>query len=141
MMGSLRDGVGWSSLGQYVRALEANGELLRVSHPVDLRFEAGCIADRLVKRGGPAVVFDQPRLADGSISKFPLAMNLFGTRDRINMALGVNEPSEIGEMMVKLMKPDIGELIKKPWKGLRMLRQGLSMTPKKVAPILDGTEQ
>jgi|TARA_B100000959_G_scaffold230420_2_gene246472 4-hydroxy-3-polyprenylbenzoate decarboxylase len=133
MMGSLRDGVGWSSLGQYVRALEANGELLRVSHPVDLRFEAGCIADRLVKRGGPAVVFDQPRLADGSISKFPLAMNLFGTRDRTNMALGVNEPSEIGEMMVKLMKPDIGELIKKPWKGLRMLRQGLSMTPKKVA--------
>ncbi|HJM13665.1 MAG TPA: UbiD family decarboxylase [Candidatus Thalassarchaeaceae archaeon] len=125
--------MGWSSLGQYVRALEANGELLRVSHPVDLRFEAGCIADRLVKRGGPAVVFDQPRLADGSISKFPLAMNLFGTRDRTNMALGVNEPSEIGEMMVKLMKPDIGELIKKPWKGLRMLRQGLSMTPKKVA--------
>jgi 4-hydroxy-3-polyprenylbenzoate decarboxylase len=133
MMGGLRDDVGWSSLGQYVRALEANGELLRVSHPVDLRFEAGCIADRLVKGGGPAVVFDQPRLADGSISKFPLAMNLFGTRGRTNMALGVNEPSEIGEMMVRLMKPDIGELIKKPWKGLGMLRQGLTMTPKKVA--------
>ena len=71
------------------RALEIRGELLRVGHPVDVRFEAGCIADRLVKRGGPAVVFDQPRLEDGSISRFPLAMNLFGTRDRTNLALGV----------------------------------------------------
>ena len=74
MMGSLREAMGWSSLGQFIRTLETNGELLRVSHPVDLRFEAGCIADRLVKMGGPAVVFDQPRLADGSISSFPMAM-------------------------------------------------------------------
>ena len=78
----------WGSLGQYIRALEGKGELLRVSHPVDLKFEAGCIADRLVKRGGPAVVFDQPRLEDGSISRFPLAMNLYGTRERTNMGPG-----------------------------------------------------
>ena len=112
MMGSLREAMGWSSLGQFIRTLETNGELLRVSHPVDLRFEAGCIADRLVKMGGPAVVFDQPRLADGSISRFPMAMNLFGTRERTNMALGVKSPEEIGEMMVGLMKPDVGSLIK-----------------------------
>ena len=123
--------MGWSSLGQFIRTLETNGELLRVSHPVDLRFEAGCIADRLVKMGGPAVVFDQPRLADGSISRFPMAMNLFGTRERTNMALGVKSPEEIGEMMVGLMKPDVGSLIKKPWKGLGLLKQGISMAPRK----------
>ena len=133
MMGSLRDTVGWSSLGHYIRALESNGELLRVSHPVDLRFEAGCIADRLVKMGGPAVVFDQPRLADGSISRFPMAMNLFGTRERTNLALGVDSPREIGDMMVGLMKPDIGSLLKRPWEGLGLLRQGISMAPKKVS--------
>ena len=80
--------MGWRSLEEFVRELESRGELLRVSHPVNLEFEAGCIADRLVKTGGPAVIFDQPRLADGSISKFPLAMNLFGTRERTNLALG-----------------------------------------------------
>ncbi|MEE2650223.1 MAG: hypothetical protein VX571_01780, partial [Candidatus Thermoplasmatota archaeon] len=48
-------GVAWKGLSPYLRALEDKGELLRVSHPVDVRFEAGCIADRLVKRGGPAV--------------------------------------------------------------------------------------
>ncbi len=125
--------MGWRSLEEFIRALEERGELLRVSHPVDVRFEAGCIADRIVKQGGPAVVFDQPRLEDGSISKFPLAMNLFGTRERTNLALGVEEPKEIGEMMVGLMKPDIGGILKRPWTGLRLLKQGVSMAPKKVS--------
>ncbi|MAK32400.1 MAG: menaquinone biosynthesis decarboxylase [Acidiferrobacter sp.] len=133
MMGRFRTGMGWGSLEQFIRALEARGELLRVSHPVDLRFEAGCIADRLVKRGGPAVIFDQPRQEDGSISRFPLAMNLFGTRERTNLALGVNEPSEIGEMMVGLMKPDIGSLLRRPWTGLGLLKQGISMAPRRVS--------
>ena len=123
----------WSSLSQYIRALEDNGELLRVSHPVDLRFEVGCIADRLVKIGGPAVVFDQPRLEDGSISRFPLAMNLYGTTERTKMALGVEDPREIGQRIVGLMKPDIGALLKKPWKGIELLMQGISMAPKKVS--------
>ena len=125
--------MGWRSLEEFIRALEIRGELLRVGHPVDLRFEAGCIADRLVKMGGPAVVFDQPRLEDGSISRFPLAMNLFGTRERTNLALGVDEPSEIGEMMVGLMKPDIGGIMKRPWTGIKLLRQGISMAPYRVS--------
>lgn len=121
--------MGWRSLEEFVRELESRGELLRVSHPVDLEFEAGCIADRLVKTGGPAVIFDQPRLADGSISKFPLVMNLFGTRERTNLALGVDDPAEIGNMMTALMKPDVGGIIRKPWTGLGLLRQAVSMAP------------
>ena len=128
-----RIAMGWRSLEEFIRALEARGELLRVSHPVDVRFEAGCIADRLVKNGGPAVVFDQPRLEDGRISRFPLAMNLFGTRERTNLALGVDEPSDIGEMMVGLMKPDIGAILKRPWTGIHLLRKGISMAPKRVS--------
>ena len=133
MLGASRIPMGWRSLEEFIRALEIRGELLRVGHPVDVRFEAGCIADRLVKMGGPAVVFDQPRLEDGSISRFPLAMNLFGTRERTNLALGVDEPSEIGEMMVGLMKPDIGGIMKRPWTGIKLLRQGISMAPNRVS--------
>ncbi len=133
MSGASRITMGWRSLEEFIRALEIRGELLRVGHPVDVRFEAGCIADRLVKMGGPAVVFDQPRLEDGSISRFPLAMNLFGTRERTNLALGVDEPSEIGEMMVGLMKPDIGGIMKRPWTGIKLLRQGISMAPNRVS--------
>ena len=124
--------MGWRSLEEFVRELESRGELLRVSHPVDLEFEAGCIADRLVKTGGPAVIFDQPRLADGTISKFPLAMNLFGTRERTNLALGVDEPAEIGNMMTGLMKPDVGGIMRRPWTGLGLLRQAVSMAPMRI---------
>ena len=42
--------MGWRSLEEFILALEQRGELLRVSHPVDVELEAGCIADRLVKR-------------------------------------------------------------------------------------------
>ena len=55
--------------------LEQRGELLRIKRPVDVVYEAGAIADLLVKNDGPAVLFEQPRLADGSIASMPLLMN------------------------------------------------------------------
>tara|TARA_B100000902_G_scaffold229276_1_gene217600 strand:+ start:5599 stop:7473 length:1875 start_codon:yes stop_codon:yes gene_type:complete len=122
----------WVRLGRYLDALEASGELKRVSEPINCQLEAGCIADKLVKKGGPAIIFEKPLLADGSISEFPLAMNLFGTRDRTNKALGVSNPNEIGMKMVELMKPDIGSILRAPWKGIPLALRGLSMAPKKV---------
>jgi 4-hydroxy-3-polyprenylbenzoate decarboxylase len=123
----------WRQLSRYVGALEESGEMLRIVDPVDVELEAGCFADRLVKRGGPAVKFEQPRLPDGSISQFPLLMNLFGTRERTNRALGVDDPKEIGERMVALMKPDVGGILKAPWTGLGLAKQGLTMAPRKVS--------
>ena len=122
----------WVRLSRYLDALEASGELKRVSEPINCQLEAGCIADKLVKKGGPAIIFEKPLLADGSISEFPLAMNLFGTRDRTNKALGVSNPNEIGMKMVELMKPDIGSILRAPWKGIPLALRGLSMAPKKV---------
>ena len=122
----------WVRLGRYLEALEDSGELKRVAEPINCQLEAGCIADKLVKRGGPAILFEQPILADGTVSEFPLAMNLFGTRERTNKALGVTNPSDIGMKMVELMKPDIGSILRAPWKGIPLALRGLSMAPKKV---------
>ena len=61
----------WRRLSRYIDALDSAGELRRVSDPVDCHLEAGTIADKLVKSKGPAILFEQPRLADGSISEFP----------------------------------------------------------------------
>ena len=41
----------WRTLARYVESLEDSGELIRVSDPVNVELEAGCFADRLVKRG------------------------------------------------------------------------------------------
>ncbi|MBT5280077.1 MAG: UbiD family decarboxylase [Euryarchaeota archaeon] len=122
----------WPDLRTYLRSLEDNGDLLRISHPVDVHLEAGCIADKFVKRDGPAIIFDQPRLANGRISEFPLVMNIFGTRKRVNKALGVENPEEIGEKMVALMKPDIGAVLKNPISGIGLAKQGMSMAPKRI---------
>ena len=102
----------WRTLARWLDDLERRGELLRITRPVKVELEAGCIADKLVKSGGPAVLFEKPELADGSISEIPLVMNIFGTRERTMRALGIAEPSEIGKRMVTLMKPDLVRAIR-----------------------------
>ena len=123
----------WKRLSGYVRSLEESDDILRIPDPVDVELEAGCFADRFVKRGGPAIKFEQPRLSDGTISEFPLLMNLYGTTDRTYRALGVEEPKEIGEGMVALMKPDVGGILKAPWTGVGLAMRGMSMAPRKVS--------
>ena len=122
----------WRTLQRWVADLDRRGELLRIRRPVDVHLEAGCIADRLVKTQGPAVLFEQPRLEDGSISTMPLAMNLFGTRERTQRALGAKHPTEVGDRLVAIMKPDIGGILKAPWTGLPLARDALSLPPRRV---------
>ena len=122
----------WRNLTRWLAHLEKEGELLRISEPVDVELEAGAIADRLVKTNGPAVLFEQPRLPNGDISEIPLAMNLFGSQDRTLRALGAAHSTEVGDRLVALMKPDIGGILKRPWTGFPLLRDALSLPPKRV---------
>jgi len=121
--------VAWKTLKRWLSHLEARGELIRINRPVDVVYEAGAIADLLVKNSGPAVIFEKPRLADGSISEIPLAMNIFGTGERTLRALGASHETEVGDRMVAMMKPEIGEFMKKPWKALPLARDALAMPP------------
>ena len=123
--------MGWRTLSHWLAALEANDELLKINEPVDVEFEAGAIADLLVKSNGKAVLFEKPKLPDGSISQIPLAMNLFGSHDRTMRALGAKHRTEVGDRLVALMKPDIGGILRRPWTGLPLLRDALSLPPKK----------
>tara|TARA_B100000459_G_scaffold85172_1_gene47693 strand:- start:663 stop:2531 length:1869 start_codon:yes stop_codon:yes gene_type:complete len=94
-------------------------------------YEAGAIADLLVKNNGPAVLFEKPILADGTISKIPLVMNIFGSNDRTLRALGASHETEVGDRMVAMMKPDIGAYMRAPWKALPLVRDALAMPPRK----------
>ncbi len=123
--------VAWKTLKRWVNHLESRGEVLRISRPVDVVYEAGAIADLLVKNDGPAVIFEQPVLADGSISKIPLVMNIFGSNDRTLRALGASHETEVGDRMVAMMKPDIGAYVKAPWKALPLARDAFAMPPRK----------
>ena len=126
-----RSGVAWKTLKRWMGHLESRGEMLRISRPVDVVYEAGAIADLLVKNNGPAVLFEKPRLADGTISKIPLVMNIFGSNDRTLRALGASHETEVGDRMVAMMKPDIGAYMRAPWKALPLVRDALAMPPRK----------
>jgi len=70
-------------LPEFLRALEAAGELRRVGAPVQSELEITEIATRVVRGGGPALLFEK---VQGS--PYPLAINIFASPRRIEIALG-----------------------------------------------------
>jgi 4-hydroxy-3-polyprenylbenzoate decarboxylase len=96
----------FDSLGEFLQALEAAGELARVRHPVSARLEVTEIADRVMKQpgGGKALLFENVLRHDGTPSPYPLAINLFGSKRRMAMALGVQDLDEIGARISQLLE-------------------------------------
>ena len=88
----------YDGLRAFVTALEREGELVRVSREVDPYLELAEIADRTMKAGGPALLFENVKG-----SAFPLLINAYGSRKRMSRALGVADLEEhaktIGELV------------------------------------------
>jgi 4-hydroxy-3-polyprenylbenzoate decarboxylase len=88
----------WDGMSAFVRALGQRGELVRIRQRVDPHLEVAAIADRVMKAGGPALLFE-----DVGGSRFPLLINAFGSRRRMSMALGVDDLEQharaIGELV------------------------------------------
>ncbi|HLK40211.1 MAG TPA: menaquinone biosynthesis decarboxylase [Polyangiaceae bacterium] len=76
----------WDGMGSFVRALEQRSDLVRVRRRLDPHLEVSAIADRVMKSGGPALLFE-----DVAGSRFPLLINAFGSRARMSLALGVED--------------------------------------------------
>jgi 4-hydroxy-3-polyprenylbenzoate decarboxylase len=86
------------NLRAYLEALEKRGELRRVKVPVSAELEITEIADRMVKSGGPALLFERVVGRD-----FPVAIGLFGTRARTAFALGVEDLDELAQKVERLL--------------------------------------
>ena len=68
----------FSSLRDFIEQLEQEGQLCRVTKPVSTVLEMTEIQTRLLAEGGPAVLFENPLSVDGTTSKVPVLINLFG---------------------------------------------------------------
>ncbi|MDB5072526.1 MAG: ubiX [Candidatus Eremiobacteraeota bacterium] len=79
----------YESLGAFVRALRGAGELATIEASVDPRLEIAEITDRVVKAGGPALLFTNVRG-----SRFPVLTNQFGTERRAALAVGARSLAE-----------------------------------------------
>src|SRR5438046_9284029 len=93
------------NLRAFVGAIERTGELAHVERPVSVDKEMTEIADRCMKSpgGGPALLFRHPTLLHGGPSRYPVAVNLFGSARRMALALGVECLDDIGKRIATLL--------------------------------------
>lgn len=85
----------YDDLKQYIARLERCGELMRISVPVDPQLEIAEICDRVSKSGdgGKALLFENTGTG------FPVAVNLFGSRRRMALALGCDSLQQVEERL------------------------------------------
>jgi len=127
----------YKDLRDFIAQLEQLGELKRVAVTVDPRLEMTEVCDRVLRAGGPAILFEHPKGFDGAQgrSRIPVLANLFGTTRRV--ALGMGEESvaalrEVGKLLAYLKEPDPPKGLKDAWDKLPVLKQVLNMAPKVV---------
>ena len=88
----------YDGLRAFVAELEQRGELTRIRHEVDPYLEIAEIADRTMKTGGPALLFERPKG-----SGVPLLINAFGSRRRMARALGVDDLEQHARAIAELV--------------------------------------
>ncbi|HUY14237.1 MAG TPA: menaquinone biosynthesis decarboxylase [Terriglobia bacterium] len=123
----------YKDLRDFIKRLEREKELKRISVPVDVDLEITEITDRVSKRGGPALLFEKPRSAkDGANYPIPLLINALGSKRRMELALEVESLDDVAARIEGLldMKPPEGFLDK--IKMLPRLAEIGSFVPKAV---------
>jgi 4-hydroxy-3-polyprenylbenzoate decarboxylase len=127
----------YQDLRDFISQLERAGELKRIAVEVDPRLEMTEIADRVLRAGGPALLFERPKGGN-----MPVLANLFGTVKRVALGMGTDDPAklrEIGKLLAYLKEPEPPKGLRDAWDKLPVLRQVLNMAPKEVrsAPCQD----
>ncbi|WP_153109542.1 4-hydroxy-3-polyprenylbenzoate decarboxylase [Propionivibrio limicola] len=121
----------YHDLRDFITQLESMGELKRIAAEIDPRLEMTEICDRVLRAGGPAILFENPKG-----HSMPVLANLFGTPRRV--ALGMGEESvealrEVGKLLAFLKEPEPPKGLKDAWEKLPILKQVLNMSPKVVS--------
>ncbi|HSA68938.1 MAG TPA: 4-hydroxy-3-polyprenylbenzoate decarboxylase [Burkholderiales bacterium] len=121
----------YSDLRQFIAQLEARGDLKRIRAEVSPRLEMTEICDRVLRAGGPALLFERPAGHD-----IPVLANLFGAVRRIAAAMGLADTRalrEVGKMLAFLREPDPPKGLRDLWDKFPVWKQLLNLPPKVVS--------
>ncbi|VVB91205.1 3-octaprenyl-4-hydroxybenzoate carboxy-lyase [uncultured archaeon] len=110
----------YRDLREFIEVLEKKHLLRRIKTEVSAELEITEILDRTVKSNGPALLFENVKGY-----KIPVFANVFGTMERMCLALGVDNLDEIGERIQKLLEFEAPSGI---WEGIKMLPQVAELT-------------
>jgi len=120
----------YHDLRDFIAQLEKMGELKRIAVEVDPKLEMTEIADRVLRAGGPALLFEKPKG-----HTMPVLANLFGTVKRVALGMGEDDPSrlrEVGKLLAYLKEPEPPKGLRDAWDKWPVLKQVLNMAPKEV---------
>lgn len=120
----------FGDLREFVQYLERCGELKRVQHSVSPHLEMTEVSDRVLRKQGPALLFENPTGFNA-----PVLTNLFGTGRRIALGLGLKEVSELrqlGEALAHLKDPAPPASLKGVFEQLPMLKNVMNMAVKEL---------
>ena len=121
----------YRDLRDFIAQLEQLGELKRVAAEVDPQLEMTEVCDRVLRAGGPALLFEKPKG-----HAMPVLGNLFGTPHRVALGMGEDSPAalrEVGKLLAMLKEPEPPKGLRDAWDKLPVLKQVLNMAPKEVS--------
>src|SRR5689334_212932 len=111
----------YGDLRDFLSHLETRGELKRVRAEVSPRLEMTEICDRVLRKGGPALLFEKPKG-----HSIPVLGNLFGTVGRVAAAMGVDDVRnlrEVGKLLAYLKEPEPPQGLSDLWEKFPVLKQ------------------
>jgi len=117
----------FQDLREFIHFLEKKKELVRITAEVDPVLEVTEITDRISKKGGPALLFENPKG-----SKIPIAINLFGSYQRMSWALGVDDFNTVNKKFSHFLNVDVDLTLRQKMETLYGLYKLSTSKPKEV---------
>ncbi len=121
----------YADLRDFMDGLKADGELIEVKETVSTHLEMTALSDRVLRSGGPALLFRQAS-HQGRPAGMPVLTNLFGTPRRVALGMGAQDVSslrEIGHLLASLKEPEPPRGLKDAGRLLQMARTLWDMKP------------
>jgi len=115
-----------ADLRAWIALLEREGELVRVGAEVDPHLEVTEIVDRVVKAGGPALLFENAK------SQHPLLINQFGTERRMCLAFDAPTLDDVGRRLGDVLEMQPPQGLAEKVRGLKKLKSIADSQPKTV---------
>src|SRR5213075_3291085 len=114
-------------LREWIALLERDGELVRVGAEVDPELEITEINDRVVKNGGPALLFENVKDSDHA-----LLINQFGTERRMAMAFDAPSLDAVAERLTDVLELQPPQGLMEKVRGLQKLKSIADSRPRSV---------
>ncbi len=128
----------YRDLREFITHLENIGQLKRIKEYVSPHLEMATFCEKVLKNNGPAILFENTNL--NTNNSIPVLGNLFGTTNRVAIAMGKNnviELRQLGKFLADLKEPQPPKGFKDAWAKLPIIKELYHMLPKviKNAPV------